>query len=188
MLTVVGMALATVLALAIPASAHEIVQLDQSDRNPLVAPLIVDGTDPIGWFGVIPTGGDVRSFQVRLQAGQPLEVIVTIPDLAPENTLATADLPRVHVITPNGSVTQLTPNIRVPFREQGRNADLLFIREYSTTAPATGAYSFVVTSRAPARFLISTGVEEGIEEDFHGILRGSLATDEQFQAWYATAP
>jgi hypothetical protein len=185
MLITVGIALATTFAFAMPASAHEIVQLDASDQDPKKAPLAVDGTDPMGWFGVIPKKDEVRAFQVNLQAGQPLEVQVLIPDRAPEKNLPTSKLPRVRVIAPNGSTRVLSPNVRIPFLEQGRNLNLLIIREYSVTATQTGTYSFVVFSEAPARFLIGTGVEG---EEFDGILRGTLASDAQIQAWYNTAP
>jgi hypothetical protein len=188
MLTVFSMALAAVLALAIPASAHEVVQLDESDVNPLVAPLILDGTDPIGWFGVLPKKETARSFQINLQAGQPLGVVITIPDKAPENTLSQSQQPRVFMIAPNGTVTVVNPTTRIPFPEPGRGVDLLVLREYFSTAGQTGTYSFIVHGPAPARFLVATGIEEEIEHDFHGMQRGELATQEQFDAWYATAP
>lgn len=184
MLTVGATALATVLALAAPASAHTSVLLDASDQVPWVAPLAVDGTDGITFFGVLPRQGAVRSAQLALQAGQPVSVTLAIPDRAPENTLAISHLPQAVLIAPNGSVTVLNPTIRVPFREPELGLDLLFLRSY-TNAAVSGTYSVVVTGRAPSRFAIATGIES---EAFHGIRRGSVATDDQILNWYATAP
>lgn len=184
MLTVSSMTLATVLALTAPAVAHTPVLLDETDKIPWVAPLAVDGTDDFTFFGALPRKGAVRSFQLALQAGQPLNATLAIPDLTPENTLAVADLPRVFLFAPNGSFTVLVPTARVPFRDPDLGLDLLILRSYSSTA-VTGIYSVVVTGRAPNRFVVATGVES---EAFHGILRGSVATEDQIRHWYATAP
>jgi hypothetical protein len=144
----------------------------------------VDGTNGVVAFGVLPHRLAVRSFQLDLQAGQQLNLAYGIPDLAPENTLATAKLPRVVIVAPNGRTTLLSPEIREPAHNPERNQDYLYLREYSVPA-ITGTYSVVVTSRAPARFFAVTGEES---EEFAGIRRGSEATDAQVDEWYATAP
>ncbi len=71
-LTVAGTLVAAVVAFGTPAQAHEAMLLDRTDVVPWTAPLIVDGTDPVATFGVLPRAGAVRSFQLRLQAGQQL--------------------------------------------------------------------------------------------------------------------
>jgi hypothetical protein len=184
LLTVGSTVLATVLALAAPASAHTPILLDESDQVPRVAPLIVDGTDGISIFGTIPRRGAVRSAQFALTAGQPVSVTVAIPNKAPENTLAVADLPKVVLVAPDNSLIVLEPQIRVPAHDPELNLDFLVLRGYHATAVA-GTYSVLVTSRAPSRFVVLTGIES---EAFHGIKRGSVATDDQILHWYATAP
>jgi hypothetical protein len=182
----VGIAtVAALLAAASPASAHTKVLLDSSDRIPVLAPLAVDGTDPFGFFAVL-TGNvaDVRSFQFNMQAGQTVHVNLGIPDKAPENTLSTDHLPYAFLIAPNCSVTTLTPNVRVPLTDE--NSGLLFIILNRYTAPAlAGTYSVVMTGNTAARVVSAIGVES---EEFHGLLRGTVATDEQIQHWFNTAP
>jgi hypothetical protein len=183
-LAVGGMAVAAVVALAVPAAAHVPVVLDSTDVVPWKAPLVLDGTDPIALLGALPCAGAVRSAQLRLAAGQPLIVGYGIPDLAPENTVATSALPQVLIVAPNGSVTVVRPTTRTPFHNPDFNQDYLFLGSYQATAIA-GTYSLLVTGGAAERFFVATGVES---EEFHGISRGTVASDEQVAAWYATAP
>lgn len=184
MLSVLGMALATILALAGPAAAHSPVILDESDQNPSVAPEAVDGTDDFTWFGVLPKKHAIRSFSINLLAGQPLNVALAIPDKAPENALPNSKLPRVLVVSPSGQPTLLEPNIRQPFLEPDHLLNLLVVNRYSATAES-GRYTFFVSGNTPSRFVVGTGIEG---PDFDGLLRGQIATDPQVQAWYNTAP
>jgi hypothetical protein len=183
--TVAGTVVAAVVAFGTPAQAHEAMLLDRTDVVPWIAPLIVDGTDPVATFGVLPRAGAVRSFQLRLRAGQRLVVEYLIPDLAPENALSTTDLPRVAVHAPDCGVTVLTPNIRETHTNDDPPQNYLVLRRHDAPA-VSGTYSIVITGKAPARFIVATGDEES--EIFHGIMRGSIATDEQLVAWYDTPP
>jgi hypothetical protein len=178
------MAAAAVIGLAVPASAHEPVLLDSCDVLPQTGPLIPVGTDPIGFFGVLPQLGSDRALQLTMKAGDQLNVGYGIPDQAPENTLATGDLPIVMIIAPDGTPTFLQPSIRVPLHNPDFDQDYLFLNNYATTAQA-GTYSIVMLGRAPERIFMATGVEDS---GFHGIERGSLATDQQLTDWYTTSP
>jgi hypothetical protein len=89
------------------------VQLDSRDVLPWQGPLILDGTDPILLFGVLPQAGAVRSARMRMQAGLPLIATVGIPDQAPEDQLATDKLPEVLLVAPDGSTTVLTVSARI---------------------------------------------------------------------------
>jgi hypothetical protein len=179
-LTVAGAAFAAVLVFAGQAQAHTPVLLDSTDVLPWKAPLVLDGTDPISLFGTLPQGGAVRSAQLRMQAGQALVVEYLIPDLAPENGLSTGHLPRMVIIAPDLAVTVLEPQTRNP----DVNPGFLRLNAYSATA-VSGTYSLVVSGAAPARFLVVTGIEG---EPFDGIERGSRATREQIDEWFATPP
>lgn len=182
--TVAGTTVAAVLALALPASAHTPVLLDETDVIPMLAPLSVNGDDPISWYGTLPHPGAIRSYQFDSTAERPLNIELLIPDLAPENTLSTAAIPRILVIAPNARVTVISPSIRevVPIPE----IDQQYLRVSAYTGPAVaGRYTVVITGLAPARFNISTG-HHGV--DFHGIQRGEVATFEQIIDWYNTAP
>jgi hypothetical protein len=183
-LTVTAGAIAATVALAIPASAHTPVLLDETDTVPSTAPLAIDGTDPFSFFGTLPCAGAVRSFQLTMQAGQSINVMILVPDLAPENLLATSKLPRVWLVAPNGTVKVLAPNQRTPLPIPEINQNYLILNNDTTTA-VDGTYSVIVTGKAPSRFNITTGTES---EEFHGLLRGEVATVEQLQEWYATAP
>lgn len=182
--TVCGASLAAVVGLALPAYAHTPVILNWTDVVPSSSPLAVDGNDPIAFFGVIPHAGADRSFQFDMTAGQTVSVSTLVPDEAPENTLAQGKLPDVLLIAPNGHMTLIKPteHLAVPIPELNENYILL--DDYS--APAiTGTYSAIVVGAAPERFNVSIGTEGA---GFHGLERGSVATIQQIQDWYATAP
>lgn len=182
-LTMVGTVVATVLALAAPAAAHRQILLDDTDKDPSVAPLALDGTDALTFMGVIEHQDDVRSFQFNMQSGAQVHLNLGIVDQAPENTYATADLPRMYVKAPDKTTTIVTPVSRVPVTV-GSGMSFLFLHDYYATA-ISGTYSVTVTGAKPARFLVSTGEEGAV---FDGIERGSIATREQVQAWYTTVP
>lgn len=177
-------AAAALLAFAVPASAHEPVLLDKCDVLPQAGPLLPVGTDPMGFFGVLPQFGADRAFQLTMKAGDELNIGYGIPDLAPENTLATNQLPIVMIIAPDGTPTLLQPNVRIPLHNPDYNQDYVFLNNYVTTAKA-GTYSIIMLGRAPERIFLASGVEDS---GFHGIQRGSVATDEQLVDWYASLP
>ncbi|MFI6542794.1 hypothetical protein ACIBO9_06070 [Streptomyces prunicolor] len=184
-LATVAVAIAATIAAALPASAHEPVELDSSDVVPWKGPLILDGQSPTMLFGTLPRAGAVRSAQLRLTAGQQLVVNLAVPDQAPENQLTPKKLPTVTIVAPDFTVTQVKATIRVPIMigEENPLAALLLA---SYSAPAVpGTYSIIVSGRAPSRFAVATGVE-GLP--FGGIERGHVATDEDVLAWYNTPP
>lgn len=181
---VAAAAAAVTLGFAVPASAHEPVLLDKCDVLPQTGPLVPVGTDPIGFFGTLPSLGADRAVQITMKAGDTLNVGYGIPNLAPENTLSTNQLPVVLVIAPDNSVTVLQPDIRVPLHNDDFNQDYLFLNNYTATAQA-GTYSVLMVGRAPERIFMATGVEDA---GFHGIQRGSVATDDQVNSWYSTLP
>lgn len=183
-LLIAGGTVGALLAFAVPAVAHTPVMLDKTDTVPALAPLAVNGDDPISFFGSLPRPGADRAFQFVMSAGQTVNISTLLPDLAPENQLATCDLPRVIVVAPDLHVTVVAPTLRISVPIPELDENYLLINLY--TAPAVpGTYSVIVTGLAPARFNVSIGTEG---DDFHGILRGQVATIEQIQQWYATAP
>lgn len=182
-LTITGAAVTALLMFATPALAHhKPVMLDETDVVPWQAPLAVDGTDAVGFMGVVPRGG-VRSAQFRMKAGDELIMVYLTRDAAPENRLTTQQLPQVLVFTPDHKVIQLTPNIRESVGPPG--FEILRLREYRAPAVA-GTYSIVVVGCSPARFTVSLGDEHN--HTFDGLERGVLATPEQTAAWFANAP
>jgi hypothetical protein len=182
--TVAGTAVAAVLAIALPAAAHTPIMLDETDVIPWQAPLSVNGDDPLSYYGTLPHAGAIRSYQFDSPAEHPLNFALLIPDLAPENQLSTAALPRIILIAPNAQVTVISPTVRevVSIPELGQQ----YLRVSKYEAPAVaGRYSVIITGLAAARFNISSG-HHGV--DFHGIERGQVATFDQVVAWYNTAP
>lgn len=184
-LGVIAAVLASVVAFALPASAHEPVILNSSDVLPWRGPLLLDGTDPWALYGSLPRADAVRSAQVRFKAGDALGVALIIPDLAPENTLATSQLPTVLLVAPNGQVTVLEATQRVPFTDPDSGRSFLILGSYHTTAVA-GTYSVITIGKAPERFVLSFGVEK--DDAVHAILRGRGATDAEMATWFATPP
>lgn len=181
---VAGVAVAAVIAVAVPAAAHTPVMINGSDTLPWIGPLALDGQDPIAFFGALPRPYQDRAFQFHMQAGEAITILSLVPDEAPENQLATGDLPVVELVTPDGMVVPIKPDMRVPVPIAELNENYILLDDYTATA-ITGTYSVIVTGAAPARFNISIGTEGG---PFHGIERGTVATTAQIQTWYATPP
>lgn len=184
-LTLASSTTAAVLALALPASAHTPVMLDETDTVPWTSPRAVDGNAPMSFYGTLPNSTSWRSFQFTITDTAPgIEVNTFIPDLAPENTYAANDLPTVIVLTPDYKVITVRATMRIPVPIEEINQNYLLVGQYSGPAVA-GTYSVVVVGAQPARFNISTG-HEGLPEA--GVVNGEEATFEQIQQWYATAP
>lgn len=181
---IAGMAVALLISGAASAWAHTPVMLTNGDRVPWVGPLALDGADPIAFFGALPQPHQDRAFQFRMQAGEAITIINLIPDEIPENTLAAQDLPVVTLVTPDNKVVVIKPDVRVPIPIAELNENYIMLDFYTATA-ITGTYSVIVTGAAPARFNISIGTEGG---GFHGIERGTVASDAQIETWYATPP
>jgi hypothetical protein len=183
-LVALALAVVTSVAAAVPALAHTPIQLDKNDVLPWKAPLVLHGTDPVSLFGTLARPWDIRSAQLHMDAGQNLVVGLTIPDEAPENALATDQLPTVLLITPDGrTITPIRATTRIPISTED-GLHLLVLAQYTTTA-AAGTYSIIVTGTAASRFAVSTGIEGG---PFQGVARGTVATDAQLQSWYDTPP
>jgi hypothetical protein len=176
--------IALVLLGGAPAFAHNPVLLDETDVLPWAAPLAPDGTVSMAFYGSLPHPAAVRSAQFTLRAGEPLHVELLIPDLAPENQLARARLPRLVLIAPEGRITVLRPTLREPFYEEFSRQHLIYLARYDAVA-APGTYSMVLTGAAGARFVAVSGQREVFGVPLE---RGTYATIGQLQQWYAGAP
>jgi hypothetical protein len=177
-------AIGLIVALAAPAMAHTPVILDSHDVVPWTSPLILDGTDPVTLFGVLPHCFSVRSAQFKMQAGQQISLSYGIPDEAPESQLPQSSLPEMLLVAPDHSATVLSPNTRVTITPES-GMPITLVRQYSATAEA-GTYSIVMLSGcAPERFVAVLGMDPG---DFDGVARGSVATPEQVADWFSTPP
>ena len=172
--------LAATIAAAMPAQAHTPVEISKGDVLPWQGPLILDGGSAAMLFGTLPHRGVMRAAQLHMQAGETLLVKVAIPDLAPENQLASSELPTVVVVSPSFKITILKPTMRIPITPHP-GLNLLVLAQMSGTALA-GDYSIIVIGAAPERFLVATG-DDGTP--WGGVARGSVATDAEVAAWYA---
>lgn len=163
------------------ARAHNPVLLDEGDALPWVAPLAPDGTVSMAFYGELDRPWAFRSAQIRLHAGEQLNVELLIPDLAPENTLRRSQLPRLVLVSPDGDVRVLRARLREPFFEEFSQQKLLYLAKYRATA-VEGTYSLIVTGPAPARFVAVSGDREifGVPLE-----RANYASLTQIQAWYA---
>jgi hypothetical protein len=181
---VLAAAAAATIACAVPAAAHAPVEITSAGAVPWTGPLILDGQDATMLFGTLPHAGSLRGAQLHMTAGEQLSVALAIPDEAPENGLSGNRLPTVLVVSPHGKVTVIPLTVRIPITtETGQN---LVILGNTTGAAEPGDYSVEIIGAAPERFAVATGVES--EDPFTGVSRGSVASDEEVAAWYATAP
>jgi hypothetical protein len=179
---VAATAMASLVAMALPAAAHTPVILTAQDRLPWVAPLVLQGTDPMGLYGTVDIPGDVRSAQLHFTAGEEVSIALVIPDEAPENTLAKSQLPTITLVDPHFHVTEITPELRVPITDDDSGNHFIVLASYETTA-VTGTYSVIVSAHASERFAVSTGIEG---TGFHGLARATAADEDAVEEWYET--
>ena len=154
---------AAVLALAIfgmaPASAHQPVDLLDSDSTPSAGPLLVDGTVSFAIRASFTKSGQKKAFRAGLQEGEQLDVQYLIIDKRPENKLKSSQLPQLVITSPSGKRTVMKFTERTPFFETYGRTTYLYLSRISEVAEA-GMYSFVITARSKAAITLGVGVKE----------------------------
>nr|AEM44273.1 lankamycin synthase, modules 5 and 6 [uncultured bacterium] len=186
-LTIAVAAVTALIGAAGPAAAvHQPVVLDRGDVIPCLAPLSRDGTDEVVFLGTLHRAHAVRGLQIRMRAGERLDLEYFVPDLAPENTLSPGVLPKVYLIAPDRQVEVIEATFRFPFTNPDNGQKYLALASYETLA-AAGTYSVLVTGPAESRFAVAHGREDA-GSTFDGVLRGRIATGAEVDRWYATAP
>ena len=155
--------IAAVLALAIfgmaPASAHQPVDLLDSDSTPSAGPLLVDGTVSFAIRASFAKAGQKKAFRAGLQEGEQLDVQYLIIDKRPENKLKSSQLPQLVITSPSGKRTVMKFTERTPFFETYGRTTYLYLSRISEAAEA-GIYSFVITARSKAAITLGVGVKE----------------------------
>ena len=179
---VLGLVVA-IIVITSPARAHDPVFLTGDQATPETGPYLPDGTISFAVYGRLDEAGDTRGFQVELAAGDRLVVEVLVPDLAPENALATGDLPVATVTAPDGTSFDLAPERREPFFEPFTQTSYLRLGGESATAQA-GVYDVVVTGSSPARFTVAIGTIERFGTPVERVTDRSGSVAE----WYAAPP
>lgn len=172
--------------LASSARAHDPIILTQEQTAPSRGPLIPDGTISFAFYGTVDGADDTRSFRVVFAEGDRLYLSLLIPDLAPENALEDELLPYMELVDPTGSVTELRPDLRVPFAEPFSGTNYIRLHDLDTTAVA-GEYSVTVIGAAPARFTVSVGFKELFGTPVEGVVDRSLGVTGVMD-WYDTPP
>lgn len=143
-----------------PAQAHQPVELTASDPTPARGPLLVDGTVSYAVYSTV-SRGTTRGFRVGLRAGDRLEIQLLIPDRAPANELAAAQLPHVSITDPTGQRTTLPISERTAFFEPYSKQKYLYLSRLSTSAKA-GTYRVTVTGRSSTQVpaVVAVGYRE----------------------------
>lgn len=175
-------ALAVLAAGATAGAAREPVFVD--DRTPPgAAPVLEDGTVSFAVYGTVRGPERQASVQARFRAGDPLAVGLAVPDLAPENARPAEDLPRVAIVSPSGTTTELVADRRVAVVDPSTGTRSLLIAAQRSTAEA-GVYALTVTARRPARFTLVIG-----EREVPGTVSGGTPpAPGALEAWSSTPP
>jgi len=157
----VALALACVVSLApAPASAHQGVNLTDSDSTPKAGPLLVDGTVSFAVRADI-AAGDRRGFRFDLAAGDRLAMQLLIVDTPPGNRLSASKLPRVTVTDPNGRKTRMVIDERTEFYEPYGGTNYFYLSRIEDVAEP-GTYEVRVSGRSkrPVETVIAVGYRE----------------------------
>ena len=157
------MALALTCALslgAIPASAHQGVDLTDSDSTPKAGPLLVDGTVSFAVRADIASG-DRRGFRFELADGDTLAMQLLIVDTPPGNRLSASKLPRVTVTDPQGRKTRMVIDERTEFYEPYGGTNYFYLSRIEEEAEP-GTYEVRVSGRSerPVETVIAVGYRE----------------------------
>lgn len=149
-----------IFALAVPAQAHQPVELVASDSTPARGPLLPDGTVSYAVRAPVSTG-DARGFRLRLKQGDRLAVQLLIVDEPPANALANASLPSVTVTDPKGRRIVLPIRERTEFFEPYSGRTYLYLSRVERAA-VPGEYSVMVRGRSatPVEATIGVGYRE----------------------------
>lgn len=153
------------------ASAHQPVELLDTDTTPKAGPLLVDGTISFAIRASFAKSGQKKAFRAALKEGDQLAVQYLIVDKKPESALKNAQLPQLVITSPTGKKITIKINERTPFYEPYGGTNYFYLARYSAPAEA-GIYQFLVTSRAKAGITIAVG-----EREIRGeVLRGPAPT------------
>ena len=150
------------------ASAHQPVQLLDTDTTPTAGPLLVDGTVSFAIRASFTKSGQKKAFRAAFKEGDQLAVQYLIVDKKPESALKNAQLPQLVITSPSGKKFTIKLNERTPFYEPFGGTNYFYLARYSVPAEA-GLYQFLVTSRTKAGITIAVG-----ENEIRGeVLRGA---------------
>jgi len=141
------------------ASAHQPVQLLNTDTSPNAGPLLVDGTISFAIRASFTKSGQKKAFRAALKEGDQLAVQYLIVDKKPESALKNAQLPQLVITSPTGKKITIKINERSPFYEPYGGTNYFYLARYVAPAEA-GIYQFLVTSRAKAGITIAVGEKE----------------------------
>lgn len=156
------------------ASAHQPVQLLDTDTTPTAGPLLVDGTISFAIRASFAKSGQKKAFRALFKEGDLLAVQYLIVDKKPESALKNAQLPQLVITSPTGKKFTIKINERTPFYEPFGGTNYFYLARYSASAEA-GVYQFLVTSRAKAGITIAVGEKEVRGE----VLRGAAPVQTQ---------
>jgi len=142
-----------------PASAHQPVNLLNTDTTGARGPLLVDGTISFAVRASFTKAGQTRAFRAQFKEGDELALQYLIVDKRPENMLSNAKLPRVVATSPSGVKVVLQINERTEFFEPYGQTNYFFLARFNSPAEA-GIYTITVFSRAKAEITLAVGVKE----------------------------
>ncbi|MCX6438385.1 MAG: cytochrome b5-like heme/steroid binding domain-containing protein [Actinobacteria bacterium] len=141
------------------ASAHQPVELLDTDTSAKAGPLLVDGTISFAIRASFTKSGQKKAFRAALKEGDQLDVQYLIVDKKPENALKNSQLPQLVITSPTGKKFTIKINERSPFYEPYGGTNYFYLARYSAPAEA-GIYQFLITSRAKAGITIAVGEKE----------------------------
>lgn len=141
------------------ASAHQPVELLETDTSPKTGPLLVDGTISFAIRASFTKAGQKKAFRAALKEGDQLAVQYLIVDKKPESALRNSQLPQLVITSPTGKKITIKVNERSPFYEPYGGTNYFYLARYSAPAEA-GIYQFLITSRTKAGITIAVGEKE----------------------------
>jgi hypothetical protein len=169
------------------ASAHQPVELLNTDTTAAKGPLLLDGTVSFAVRAAFNKAGEKRAFRADFKAGDALAVQYLIVDKKPENAIKNTLLPQLVLTSPSGKSVTLKFTERTKFFEPYGKTNYLYLARYSATAEA-GTYSFMLTSRAKSAVTIAVGEREVPGEVIRGAKPTPSATPTPTPAATAAAP
>jgi hypothetical protein len=142
------------------ATAHQPVNLLNTDTTAAKGPLLVDGTVSFAVRAAFAKSGQKKAFRAQFQDGDQISVQYLIIDAKPENTMRTSALPTLVMTGPKGTkAVTMKLNERTKYFEKYSQTTYVYLGRYSGTAVA-GVYNFVITARGKAAITVAVGDKE----------------------------
>jgi len=168
-----------------PAYAHDPIFIEEEQIEAELGPYLPDARISFALYGTLLEPETSRGFQFEIPKDETITLSLLIPDLLPEKEIEINSLPWLTLGRPDGSVTELLPEIRIPFAEPFSRTNYIRLLDHSEIGSA-GTYQVTIYGATPLRFTVSIGFIEMFGTPVLNVENRNASG--ALELWYATPP